>query len=848
MNKQIECDSQRVASFLNDSLSDAEQTEFETHLDQCDRCCRQLDELTAAPRDWHDVASTLSSATDIFAGRPAAGTRSDINLDFLGPTEDPEMLGRFAGYEIAGVVGIGGMGIVLKGFDRALNRFVAIKVLLPHYASSAAARQRFAREGRAAAAVVHENVIAIHGVSVDHPDAGSDNSRSLPYLVMPYLRGESLQKRLDRCGSLPVAEILRIAIQIAEGLAAAHEQGLVHRDIKPANILLPDDVERVTITDFGLARAADDAGLTRTGVIAGTPQYMSPEQAEGRPVTFHSDLFSLGSLIYVMCTGRIPFRAESPVATLRRIIDEEPRPIRELNPDIPEWLCKIVEQLLAKASSQRPDSAAAVAKTLKECLAHMQQPVSKPWPRLHTKQTFAEQVSEFFLQSKGWIMIPAVILLASVWYFWPGPPPAEIRPDQAASSETAPNETASSAIAPSALVLNESAGLLTPEGELKKTFRIAFDDPDVQGTLDVDIKRGTIQIVGQDRDDLEIKLTVPDYQDFLSADSRGTKTIRSAPLDFEIEGQGNHIEVDSNSDRFVTNLEIMVPRNTELILDTYRNGKIEVHDISGAINARSQNCSISLVDVSDAVKARTYNGNLKVVVAGPATQPIEIESYNGNITLGLPTDVNRSVEYRSGKGSVKTDFDIQLLPDREVGGAGENKIQFDELNSGTIGEGGELIRLETENGDIAFGKWTAAARANDKLFSAEPLVGAMDSSGSGFDNAENALGVYENIRQFVAKDQMPKYLEHAAKAGWLEAKRELAISELKIEEAYRLEAELVLVYEKTIRAYQIMADDPSWQRRFPDMDLRDIKPYESRLEYYKKELAKRARNSRGTAK
>ncbi len=183
-------------------------------------------------------------------------------------------------------------------------------------------------------------------------------------------------------GPLALVEILRIGVQAATGLAAAHAQGLVHRDVKPANILLADGVERVKLTDFGLARAADDASLTRTGVIAGTPQYMSPEQARGESVGQRSDLFSLGSVLYAMCTGRAPFRAETSYGVLRRITDEEPRPIREINPDIPEWLCRIVARLMSKEPDARFASAREVAELLEGCLAHVQQPTSAPLPEI----------------------------------------------------------------------------------------------------------------------------------------------------------------------------------------------------------------------------------------------------------------------------------------------------------------------------------------------------------------------------------------------------------------------------------------------------------------------------------
>ena len=169
-------------------------------------------------------------------------------------------------------------------------------------------------------------------------------------------------------------------MQAAAGLAAAHAQGLVHRDVKPANILLADGIERVKLTDFGLARAADDASLTKTGFIAGTPQYMSPEQARGEAVDQRSDLFSLGSVLHAMCTGRPPFRAETSYGVLRRITDEEPRPIREINPEIPDWLCGIVARLMAKRPDDRFQSAGEVAALLEQCLAHVQQPTIVPLP------------------------------------------------------------------------------------------------------------------------------------------------------------------------------------------------------------------------------------------------------------------------------------------------------------------------------------------------------------------------------------------------------------------------------------------------------------------------------------
>src|SRR5262245_34695837 len=182
--------------------------------------------------------------------RPAAehvsGVGDHLSLDFLAPSDAKGSLGRLGHYEVLEVIGRGGMGIVLRAFDEKLHRVVAVKVLAPALAGSGSARQRFVREARAAAAVSHDNVIDIYAVE----DAGP-----VPYLVMKCINGRTLQDKLDRSGPLELKEVLRIGLQIAEGLAAAHSQGLIHRDIKPANILLDNCVERVQITDFGLARA-----------------------------------------------------------------------------------------------------------------------------------------------------------------------------------------------------------------------------------------------------------------------------------------------------------------------------------------------------------------------------------------------------------------------------------------------------------------------------------------------------------------------------------------------------------------------------------------------------------------
>ncbi len=306
------------------------------------------------------------------------GQPGDLAPYFLPPSQKPGSIGRLDHYELLAVLGRGGMGIVLKAFDEKLHRAVAVKVLAPHLAASDMARQRFTREARLAAAVRHDNVIGIHAVE----DAGPT-----PYLVMELIDGPSLADRLRQGGSFAVEEVMRVGQQIAAGLAAAHRHGLVHRDIKPANVLLEASTRRVKITDFGLARAADEPSLTQHGFLVGTPAYMSPEQAEGDPVDHRSDLFSLGSLLYHLCTGRLPFHAESTAGVLKRVRAATPRPLREVNPDVPAWLDALIARLHAKDPADRVHSAAEVADVLGRHLEQLPPPGSAaPAPRERGKK------------------------------------------------------------------------------------------------------------------------------------------------------------------------------------------------------------------------------------------------------------------------------------------------------------------------------------------------------------------------------------------------------------------------------------------------------------------------------
>lgn len=361
------CHGANLTVLLSGNEQSDEFRQLATHLDSCERCRHRLTDMAASCEEWDDVSSMLSGydQADGFTVNKTASREPQLDLSFLSPPSHPEMLGRIGRYEIEKVIGSGGMGVVLKGHDTELNRPVAIKVLAPFLAHSGAARQRFAREGRAAAAVVQEHVVAIHNVETD---------AEMPFLVMQYVPGQSLQTRVDAHGPLSAKEILRIGIQAAAGLAAAHAQGVVHRDIKPSNILLENGVERTLLTDFGLARAADDATVTRTGVIAGTPHYMSPEQATGGSVDNRSDLFSLGAVLYFMATGHPPFRAERPLAVLNRICNDQHRPVWDVNPDIPDDLADIIDTLLEKKPDRRFTGANQTHDVLLKLLEKLQQP------------------------------------------------------------------------------------------------------------------------------------------------------------------------------------------------------------------------------------------------------------------------------------------------------------------------------------------------------------------------------------------------------------------------------------------------------------------------------------------
>ena len=304
-------------------------------------CARQpSSELGHAP---------LESAT-------ASRTGDDLHTD----QQDREI--KLGHYTVIEVLGRGGMGVVFRAFDNALRRHVAIKILGPALDSTDLRRARFAREGEIAASISHENVVTVYSVG---------GAGDISYLVMEYVEGMSLQDRLEIAPPLGIKEIVQLGSQIIEGLAAAHARDLIHRDIKPANILLMKNILRAKITDFGLARPVADSTLTEHGTMMGTPQYMAPEQVRGEQLDFRSDLFSFGGVLYAMCTGQAPFGMDRTNRILKRILDEDPRPIREVNRTIPNELIVIIDKLLVKNPTERYQATRDVAKLLRRLMLRL---------------------------------------------------------------------------------------------------------------------------------------------------------------------------------------------------------------------------------------------------------------------------------------------------------------------------------------------------------------------------------------------------------------------------------------------------------------------------------------------
>jgi serine/threonine-protein kinase len=264
-------------------------------------------------------------------------------------------------YELEELVGAGGMSSVFKARDTLLERRVALKVLHPHFTEDDQYVERFRREARAVASLSHPNIVTIL-------DRGEDEGRQ--FLVFELVEGRTLKEVLDEEGRLPVARALEIAIQVARGLGFAHEHGLVHRDVKPQNVILNGD-GRAKVTDFGIARSLEVEGVTQSGAVLGTSNYIAPEQASGQPVDRTTDVYSLGVVLFELLTGEVPFPGESFVAVAMQHVSEPPPSVLEVRPDVPVRVARAVDRSLEKDPVERFPTMDAFAAELQACVAEL---------------------------------------------------------------------------------------------------------------------------------------------------------------------------------------------------------------------------------------------------------------------------------------------------------------------------------------------------------------------------------------------------------------------------------------------------------------------------------------------
>ncbi|MGL4420500.1 MAG: serine/threonine-protein kinase, partial [Gemmataceae bacterium] len=371
---------ERLAELVHGQLTTHDVEVLSDHVGECGTCQKKMDRIathgnerltdivknidkTIPPRNsalWAVLNNVEATLTSVYPTPARSNSADEPKFDFLQPSQEPGFIGQLGTFQVRRMIGRGGMGVVFDALDPSLNRDVAIKVLDPMLANNETARLRFSREARAAASVNHDHIVAVYQVAeADLP---------LQYMVMQLVTGETLEQKLRRVGKLTIAEAVRYGAQAAAGLAAAHANGLIHRDIKPGNMLIEASTDKLKLTDFGLARAAEDLKLTRSGFVAGTPLYMAPEQALGAEIDSRADLFSLGSVLYESLAGKPPFQGNTPVVVLRQIADIEHPRLRKLNREVPDWFEDIIDQLLSKNPRDRFQSAADVAEILQQKL------------------------------------------------------------------------------------------------------------------------------------------------------------------------------------------------------------------------------------------------------------------------------------------------------------------------------------------------------------------------------------------------------------------------------------------------------------------------------------------------
>jgi eukaryotic-like serine/threonine-protein kinase len=325
-----------------------------TYRDVAARLRRLMDAERAKPKPAPDAPAKAPPSLAPAAAAASAAAAPDA----AAAVPDTQRLGR---YHLEREIGRGAMGIVYLGRDTAINRMVAIKAIpLASEFSDAElveARSRFFREAETAGRLNHPNIVTIY-------DVGEE--RGLAYIAMEYLKGRHLSDFAKSDNLMEPRKVLEIIARTADALGFAHKQHVVHRDIKPANLMYDAGTDVLKITDFGIARLSG-AGSTRTGIVLGTPSFMSPEQLEGRTVTGHSDLFSLGVSLFQLLTGQLPFTADSMTGLMQQIAEAPHPPLRAFRPDLPACVESVIDRALAKNPDARYDTGAQMAAALEDC-------------------------------------------------------------------------------------------------------------------------------------------------------------------------------------------------------------------------------------------------------------------------------------------------------------------------------------------------------------------------------------------------------------------------------------------------------------------------------------------------
>ncbi len=641
--KQICFDEQLLQQFVDERVDESLESEILDHIGSCESCQVRMEGLAANQNVWADIKDNLDEhrfkavgceTTDLVE----ADRNRDLNFmqNILAPTDDPSKIGRLGSYEICGIIGRGSAGIVVKALDTRLNRFVAIKILAPVYSSNGSARRRFEREGRSIASVKDDHVIPVYTV---------DEFQGNPYIVMQYVPGGSLLQRIEKKGALETDEVVCVAMQIAKGLSAAHDRGIVHRDVKPANVLLESGVDRAMVTDFGLARVVDEATMTRSGAISGTPQFMSPEQAMGESLDQRSDLFSLGSVMYAACTGRSPFRSETVFGVIKRVCDSEPRPIREINPKIDEWLVQFIEKLHAKNPDDRFDSSAQVAQLLSQELAYMRSPTLVQSPQ----RTWAPTKPKLKYGFSGWGYLTAAVaitaLLIGSWQAglgsyvahgsnWFGVSSLFQEQEQELPRFKNTIETTIDVEDDGNLFLRTNLGTLSvkthdkPIVEMRLTYTVAAEDQEsaakVFRLLEMNYDADNDEVAEFDLKKKQDAVIIAKFPE-----QRTTFTAEEIKDSDDLETLKEKLLLDNESYRSAK-FELLVPETFNLNLKTEA-GPILLTSVDGTVTLHTDGGHVEATNISGKTKIYSAGGHVEV---GNVDSNLEIVTNGGHIAVG----------------------------------------------------------------------------------------------------------------------------------------------------------------------------------------------------------------------